>query len=122
MLMVASQHQRQGIARAMLSSAVAALRDQDQHVLRSMYALGNQPSREWHRGMGFEERPDYLTMGHLVQHERWNLERAVKLGEISPEQEDLWRKLIQAMADQRQMLEDISLERFQRVREAESAS
>ena len=54
-LMVEPDWQRQGVAAALLHEVTRNLLAEGYRSLRSRYALGNAPSREWHAQMGFRE-------------------------------------------------------------------
>ena len=51
-LMIDPEWQRQGVATAMLHHVTSTLLEKKTS-LRSRYAIGNEPSREWHKRMGF---------------------------------------------------------------------
>ena len=51
--MIDPEWQRRGMATGMLFHVSKALMEEEKTSLRSRYASGNGPSREWHKRMGF---------------------------------------------------------------------
>ncbi|MBS1811670.1 MAG: GNAT family N-acetyltransferase [Acidobacteria bacterium] len=67
LLYVAPEFQQQGLARAMVQSAMNALREEGHRFLRSQFDLGNHESRAWHEQMGFEVEPDWQVYRLLAR-------------------------------------------------------
>jgi GNAT superfamily N-acetyltransferase len=58
LLFVAPPWQRMGVANALVGAAGNALLESGERFLSTKWALGNEPSADWHRRFGFIEVPD----------------------------------------------------------------
>ena len=58
MILVDPKHRRLGVAAALLRAVCNALVQDGEKCLTSAYHLSNEPSRSWHRRMGFKEIPN----------------------------------------------------------------
>ena len=112
LVMVRPDRARTGVGLAMLSAVVADLRKQKHELLRSAYTVGNSGSRSWHHAMGFEDRPNWLLLGHYVQHERWELDRLKAADALSVEDEKLRRDKIRDLEITSENLQERSFENY----------
>ena len=81
---VRSARQRRGVATALASSVICALHDLGQSALYSTFLLANEPSRSWHRRLGFVELPNELLTRYCLHHLKCNSWRLQKLGQLTP--------------------------------------
>ena len=79
MILVHPEQRRGGVAGALLHSVLAALYQDGEKYLTSAYHLSNDPSRSWHRRMGFKEIPNEYAEQMRANHvNRLNGSRAKK--------------------------------------------
>jgi GNAT superfamily N-acetyltransferase len=113
MLFIVPGWQRQGLATALVSTALNALHSAGAVTLESRYMLGNAESQAWHQRLGFVEAPDlFLAQSYYrqSQHELW---RRHTLGDLTDTEQALlvaeverWQRRIEALqtiADQQGM-------------------
>ncbi len=70
-IMVASDHHRRGLGRAMLQATCVSLAADQVSCLRSHCHLGNRVSIQWHQSLGFHEHPTLSAAGHRSHHHAW---------------------------------------------------
>jgi GNAT superfamily N-acetyltransferase len=99
MLFVVPEWHRQGLATALVGSAINALHADGIGTLESAYVLGNAPSRAWHRKFGFTELPDLMLARHYWRYFEGEYRRLEMIGESSAEelgalarQREYWKK------------------------------
>lgn len=71
MIMVHPRERRTGVARSLLDGVIAELLENGEKHLTSAYHLSNEPSRRWHRRMGFKEIPDHYAEQMKFNHRSW---------------------------------------------------
>lgn len=101
LLYVRSQFQRQGIATAMILSAINDLRAADFNELFSTYHICNQESRQWHHTFGFQDVYDAyyvrIRLGWLHR-EIWRREKLGALEGLDSliQERDQWQSQLDA--------------------------
>ena len=90
MILVDPTHRRLGVAAALLREVSNALVQDGEKYLTSAYHLSNEPSRGWHRRMGFKEIPNEYAEQMRVNHlARQDISRGKK---PRPTRQQLWLK------------------------------
>jgi GNAT superfamily N-acetyltransferase len=100
LLLVKPSHQRMGIATEMVARAIDSLEAEGVKVIQSGYHICNHGSRDWHRGFGFEEVPNFLYCRLKVGWYRHEIWRREDLGESEQLEElrlelERWQQLSQ---------------------------
>lgn len=82
LLFVVPEWHRQGVAMALVATAMNALHADGQSILKSRYMLGNEESRQWHQHFGFVEEMDLYLVRHYYAHALHEWERHEQLGDL----------------------------------------
>lgn len=88
LLFVVPQWHRQGVATALVGTAVNQLAAAGYHTLTSRFWLGNEESRTWHHRFGFVDKPNQFLAGAYYRHAQHELERDKILGQLTPAARD----------------------------------
>ena len=82
-LFIAPHRQRRGVAAALVSTAMDELYRSGHKRLKSHYHLGNEGSRDWHRGFGFKDEVDHFLAERYYRHAQYELRRRELMGNLS---------------------------------------